>query len=310
MNKRGPRPSYFHARPNLLPLFLPPLPPLPSLPSLPSLSKPACRAVIALLAPLFQGPLSPMGEVLQCAAEPPGDALAVSALVGSPETGTALVSLDSLEGALRLHARHLGVTSHDLRPVASAWSLQYLGALLPPLAAAASVLQHAFPAAADEMWVRFDARGIPRAFHIRELGRSLPGSDTAARYSALLWRHLAPLFAALARLSGVAPKILWGNAARTLEPILAQALALTGGSPTLALDTRQLLRNPNWPPDAQGLARVNALPGVQREVVRRTAAGAHHTVRLHRQCCLNYLLPGESYCGLCPLAPEHRKAAR
>lgn len=286
MNMQSPQPSYLHACPN---------------PFSPSFPQPAHSAVIALLAPLFQGPLSPMGEVLHCAGEPPGDALAVAELVGSQA---------SLEGALRLHARHLGVTSHDLRPAASAWSLQYLGALLPPLAAAASVLQHAFPAAAEEMWVRVDARGIPRAFHIRELGRSLPGSDTASRYSALLWRHLAPLFAALSGLSGVAPKILWGNAARTLEPILAQALALTGGSPTLALDTHQLLRNPNWPQDAHGPARVNALPGVQREVARRTPAGAHQTVRLHRQCCLNYLLPGEGYCGLCPLAPEHRKAAR
>lgn len=263
--------------------------------------------MIALLAPVFQGPLLPLGELLQCTAEPPADAVSVARLAGSQGSE----DLPSpLAVTLRLHARHLGATSHDLRPVASAWSLQYLGALLPPLVAAASVLQHAFPAAADAMWVRLDARGMPRAFHIRALGRPMPGTDTAQRYSALVWKHLAPLFEALCRLSGVAPKILWGNAARTLEPILAQAFALTGGSPTLARDTHQLLHNPSWPQDAHGPARPNALQGTQREVARRTATGLHQAVRLHRQCCLNHLLPQEGYCGLCPLAPEHRKAAQ
>lgn len=257
--------------------------------------------MIALLAPLFPGSLQPLGEVLHCTAEPPSDALPVTELVHSPE---------ALARTLRLHAQHLGVTSHDMRPAASAWSLQYAGALLPPMVAAASVLQHVFPAAVGEMWVRFDGHGIPRAFHIRTLGRPMPGSATAQRYSALLWQHLEPLTAALCRLSGVAPKILWSNTARTLEPILAQAIALTGGSPTLALDAHQLLHTPTWPADAQGPARTNALLGAQREVSRRTPNGASQTVRLHRQCCLNYLLPGENYCGFCPLAPEHRKAVQ
>ena len=36
--------------------------------------------------------------------------------------------------------------------------------------------------------------------------------------------------------------------------------------------------------------------------------GAATTITLHRQCCLFYRLPGQGYCGACPLAPEHRRA--
>ena len=32
-------------------------------------------------------------------------------------------------------------------------------------------------------------------------------------------------------------------------------------------------------------------------------------VKLHRECCLNYLLPHEHHCNACPLAPEHRGLA-
>jgi hypothetical protein len=84
--------------------------------------------MIGLLEPLFQGDLAPHGEALQCAPQPPADALRVADLVRSPEL---------LGRLLRLHAAHLGVEGKDLRAVASAWSLGYLGLLLPPVSASA-----------------------------------------------------------------------------------------------------------------------------------------------------------------------------
>lgn len=254
--------------------------------------------MIPLLEPLFQGELAPHGEALECAPQPPAGAVRVADLVQSSEL---------LGRVLRLHASHLGVEDKDLRAAASAWSLDYLGMLLPPLAAAASVLQHGFPAAAEQVWVSLGPDARPRSFHIRELGRSQLGMTTAARYSTLLRHHLEPLFSALCRLTGIPAKILWSNTARNLEPVLDQALALTGGSPPIADDRRRLLHDAAWPAggaDAGG-PWTNPLPGPQREV-RVLFEGRDRTVKLHRQCCLFHLLPHEGYCGACPLSPAHR----
>lgn len=263
--------------------------------------------MIALLEPLFPGNLAPHGEALQCAPQPPADALRVADLVHSPEL---------LGRMLRLHASHLGVEGKDLRAVASAWSLGYLGLLLPPVAAAASVLQHGFPMAAHQVWVRLGPHAHPLSFHIRELGRPQAGETTGARYSALLRHHLAPLFSALCSLAGVPVKILWGNAARSLEPVLDQALALTGAAAPIAEDRRQLLHTAAWPArgPAGEAAWTNPLPGPQREIRVGADAGedarsgehGERTVKLHRQCCLFHLLPREGYCGACPLSPAHR----
>lgn len=242
--------------------------------------------MISLLEPIFRGELAPLGERLVCAQDLPSHALRVTDLASSNEL---------LGGVLRRHAKFRRVEGNDLRAVASAWSLTYLSVLLPPVVAAASVLQHGFPVAAMQMWVQFDSRGAPSFFQIRELGLPMHGSDTAQRYAPLLWHHLAPLFAAVAGLTRLAPKILWGNVARVLEPILDQAVALTGGAASIAQDHAHLLQSAVWPQ-----AATNPLHGLQREVVR-WRGGDPVPLKLHRQCCLNHLLPGETACGACPL---------
>lgn len=254
--------------------------------------------MIPLLEPLFQGELAPLGEKLQHANTVPPDAVRVADLLRSDEL---------LAEVLQRHARFRKSTGRDLRPVASSWCLGYVAALLPPVAAAASVLQHVFPMAAEQVWVRLDGDGFPASFHIREIGEAMHGTSTAQRYGPLLGRHLRPLFAALSELTRLAPKILWGNAARQLDPILAQALALTGGSAPIAEDQAHLLHSPEWPSGHGCAPEPNPLFGRQRKVHRVDGDG-RVAMRLHRQCCLHYLLPEEGYCGACPLAPQHRDA--
>jgi ferric iron reductase protein FhuF len=239
--------------------------------------------VIPLLQPLFPGELAVHGEKLQCAAAVPPGAVRVAELVQSPAL---------LAGVLRQNARYRGVAGTDLRPVASAWSLEYIAMLLPPVMAAASMLQHVFPIAAEQAWVRLDAHGAPAGFHIRHIGRPHHGADAAERYAPLLWQHLAPLFEALAASTRLAPKILWSNTARLMEPVFDVALAATGGATSIVRDRQQLLHSAAWP----GAPRPNPLHGRERK----------HPVKLHRECCLNYLLPHEHHCNACPLAPEHR----
>ena len=257
--------------------------------------------MIPLLAPIFRGELAPLGERLACADAVPADAVRVADLVAS--------RVRLLE-VLQLQARFRHSTGDDLRAVASAWILDYLEALLPPVVAAASVLHHVFPVTADQIWLRLNASGGPVSFHIRQLGAACPGTRTAERYAPLLQHHLAPLFSALSSLTRLAPKILWGNAARHLEPILGQALALTGGSEPIAQDIAYLLQSPAWPHAAEGGAeageRSNPLFGRQREI-RLVHEGRHTSFRLHRQCCLYYLLPHETHCNACPLSPAYRK---
>jgi len=254
--------------------------------------------VIPILKPLFQGQLAALGERLDLTPELPSGTVRISDLIESEAL---------LTDALQRHAGFWHSDGVDMRPIASAWALQYAGILLPPAAAAASVLQHEFPMAADEVWVRLDQSGNPIRFHIRQPGTTRRGASTALRYEALLDRHLAPLFDALARLTRVSRKILWGSVSRNLEPVLEQAIALTGGSPALEQDRHHLLCSPTWPLDGAA-PRTNPLFGTRR-VVQRLRDGREMSIRLHRQCCLYHLLPAEGYCGACPLDPAHRKRA-
>lgn len=251
--------------------------------------------MIPLLAPLFQGEWTSYGETLACAPHWPPEAIPVSSL-SSDDT--------VLGDAIRHYAAHLGVTNKDLRATASAWSLEYLWALLPPVAAAASVLQHGFPVRADEVAVSLNETGAPVRIHIRHEGRPLPGTPTATRYDTLLDAHLEPLFNALGRHTRIATKILWANAARYLEVVIDHALALTGNAPAIAADREALLQHATRPD-----GRPNPLYARQRTSVR-IEDGKTVPITLYRQCCLFYRLPGQDYCGSCPLSPEHRQATR
>lgn len=249
--------------------------------------------MISLLQPLFTGEWAALGEALVCAAEPPPDALPVERLLHDPAL---------LGEVLLRHARHLGVEGRDLRAVASSWSLAWLDVLLPPAVAAAGVLQHVFPTQANALWVRLDEAGRPLAFHLRDEGRACPGADTAQRFAALIDGHLAPLFAQLARHTRLAPKILWGNLARRLDGLFDLALQLTGGALHVVQDRDRLLHAPDWHD-----GRPNPMCQPQRRVIRLQPQPA---LTLHRQCCLCYLLPGQDYCGACPLAPQFRGPQR
>lgn len=251
--------------------------------------------MIPMLAPLFQGQWASYGETLEYCTSPPNGALAV----------TDLLQTDVLRAALNRHAHHLQVRTQDWRPVASAWSLTYLWRLLPPAVAAISVLQQGFPLAATQMHVMLDDDGEAVRFYICDEGPSLRGTDTATRYRPLLEQHLAPLFDTLHRVSGLAPKILWGNTARYFEPILEQALLLSGQNPVIAADRDWLLQQRTR---TESGITINLLYGKQLTALH-DKDGATTLVKLHRQCCLYHLLPGEDYCGMCPLSPRNLQTA-
>lgn len=250
--------------------------------------------MIPLLFPLFQGDWATYAETLHCADPWPAGAMPVARLLDRGPL---------LGDTIRRYAEHLSVPGDDLRAAASAWSLEYLWALLPATAAAASILQHIFPMQAEDVALSLNDFGAPISFHIRHEGRPAPAAAPAVRYGPLLEAHLGPLFKAVSRQTRLAEKILWGNTARYLEAILDRALALTGNAKSVALDKQILLHLPVRPDGTP-----NPLFSRQRTstCIRN---GATTPILLHRQCCLFYRLPGNGHCDACPLAPEHRSEA-
>ncbi|MFC6978509.1 IucA/IucC family C-terminal-domain containing protein [Microbulbifer taiwanensis] len=137
--------------------------------------------MIEILKPIFRGPLATYGQGLACSeAQPPGT-IRLQELLGTT---------DALETLLYRQADFLG--TGDLRPVASAWMLQYTALLVPPVAVAATVLGHVFPVGYRDAAVDIDGRGLPRRIIVPHSGRSAVGQNTACRYATLFAAHLTP----------------------------------------------------------------------------------------------------------------------
>ncbi|WP_083861826.1 siderophore-iron reductase FhuF [Halomonas sp. KM-1] len=250
--------------------------------------------MIELLTPVFQGEWAHHGEALICSKTAGSHAYRLADLLDRPR---------EIDDILTRRARFVGCD--DLRPVAAVWLLKYVTLLVPPVAVAASVLEHGFPVDPKDISVMLDDDAKPVAFVIPHLGESIAGLDTQRRYAPLLQEHLEPLIGYLSTRARVPAKILWGNTSRRLETILTLAQQLPGHpadtAQRAARDKEYLLERRTWP-DGQR----NPMFGHKRQATRITENG-EVPVRLHRQCCLDYLLPGGSYCGLCPLSPEFRK---
>lgn len=253
--------------------------------------------MIPCLEPLFPGEWRTHGA---------GVALAPSGST-APTVAAWLECPAALAAACRAHARHLDPPVTDpqasLAALASVWSLTYLWRLLPPVVAAASVLQRVLPVGATQARLALAEDGAPMPFLLPHDGHAMPGAPSAERYATLLHGHIAPVAARLAECCGVAPRIVWGNAARYLEVIFSELARMLPTHAGLRADHAWLLARPDW----DGLENPMYRPA--RAVTRGSAQGdTTHT--LLRRCCLYYQLPGHGYCDLCPLAPCNRAARR
>lgn len=247
--------------------------------------------MIPVLAPLFPGDWARHGD---------GVALADDGACGQPTVAQLIGDAQALPEILARQARHFGTTA--LAPVASVWSLTYCWRLLPPVVAAASVLQRVLPITARHVTPQFDGDGTVLRLLIPHEGQMRSGTDTYTRYGSLLHEHLDPLVARLAQCARLAPKITWGNVARYLDLTLSQLAQALPGNAIVAEDREFLLDTPLW----RG-GQPNPMYRAPREVLRYTPQGPRaHT--LLRRCCLYYMLPGHGYCDLCPLSAPNRPA--
>lgn len=172
----------------------------------------------------------------------------------------------------------------DLRGIASLWAQWYLVSVWPPLMAAVLALERSPELDSAHTALLVDAGARPeglalRSFPVRE-------ESTSTALERLVREHAAPMLEAVAVGCGVAPRVLWSNAANVfgwyideLEPI-AGAPAVEPG--------RHLLMRPRW---SDGTRNPLYMPNAQ--VAPPRAA--------RRVCCLRYRLEGFGYCPDCPI---------
>jgi ferric iron reductase protein FhuF len=233
------------------------------------------------------------------AAALPGDLARFTAGLAGPADPRAGTRADALlDGAMladivaRFEAR-FGAT--DRRAIVSMWASIYFAAALPPLLAA-NILLGVEP----QLGLDHVAFIVARNFRIDALRigqgvRRLADAEADTRFDRLILGHLAPFIDLVAERGGVTRRLLWSNAGnvfeafcRRLEGVATQGAALDHARDLLA---RPILvggeRNPLFEP--------------VRYVADR---------RVRRLCCLRYLIPQRTVCGVCPLAVDHPARAR
>ncbi|GGF58279.1 siderophore-iron reductase FhuF [Azorhizobium oxalatiphilum] len=225
--------------------------------------------MIPALAPLFTGPLAPYADALGLAPQDAGS-----------EPATALLDPEMLNRRLDQFARRF--TQPERRAVASLWAKHHFSNVLTPVIAANLMLGRDLPVALAETRLIADAGGATRTLILPHAGT--PVSTGAERFRPLMEGHLRPLITAVAKTSGVGPKVLWSNFGNLFENIVhtATQMKLPAAQDGLALMAARRL------PDGT----ANPL----FEPIRRTAEG-----RTRRVCCVRYLMAELDYCTTCPL---------
>lgn len=199
---------------------------------------------------------------------------------------------DGFERAIDLYSEASSGT--DRRAVVSMWSLYYFSGLTIPYLLARRLARQCLPVAFADMTIALADNGLPRAFGVRNGGKTATeGSDSFDAVSPLLEAHLCEAVAQL-KTCGISAKLCWNNAAVYID----YALRLTDHSrPASDVDLPLFVRG--CLPDGG----VNPFCGCVQYLEEDGERVARRKV-----CCLRYMLPGIPSCGkLCAL-PSQRNA--
>ncbi len=216
-------------------------------------------------------------------------------LADDPRAAISLIDLlrpDSLDEQL-LRFRPSGL-EEDRRALVSHWSRHYFVRLIPPVTAAAVLLDHRLPLGIQDIGVILDDEGRPEAFKLPDEGDRLPEScGPFGRFAHLVEDNLGPVIEKLCSYSGLSAKVLWSNAGNYFEAMVTQLAAQSRDS---SGSDGQALVGARFLPDG----RPNPLFEPVRYVELKTADGAARTWRRRRLCCIRYLLEGVDLCPNCP----------
>ncbi len=207
----------------------------------------------------------------------------------------------------------------DPRVRVSYWSQFYLAALATPALTALVRLGRPLPLAFDAVSLELDAAGRPRRFRLPADG-SACAACPAPGLTGLVEAHLRPFVELCHARCGIAPRVLWGNAAVILDYVareLGDPLAGLAGDGEGAGTTCASACTTTCP-TARAAARAAACddvaaclgwragPGCARSPLESPLAQAlcpgPSGCRRRRVCCLRHRLPGVPSCGaLCPV---------
>lgn len=186
-----------------------------------------------------------------------------------------------LAGARTLYA------GDDARALLSQWSKLHFNLVIPPVLIAARVLGRPLALTGAAVVLK---GGLPHALWLPHGALGEPCGEPAVLYRSLCVEHLAPLISALARAVRLAPRVLWNNAANTLEYALRYELPDGGADLAYLFEQRDWFDTGTANPLYRAIRYVDTV---------RAALGS--PFRSRHVCCLRDRLPGELHCAACPL---------
>jgi ferric iron reductase protein FhuF len=182
----------------------------------------------------------------------------------------------------------------DPRIRVSYWSQFYLASLATPALTALVRLGRPLPLAFDAVSLELDAAGRPCRFRLPADG-SACAACPAPGLTGLVEAHLRPFVDLCHARCGIAPRILWGNAAVILDYVARELEGSCGGREGTAPACDDVAACLGWRAGS-GCAR-SPLKSPLAQSLCPGASGC----RRRRVCCLRHRLPGVPSCGaLCP----------
>lgn len=233
------------------------------------------------LAPLLDGPLASLKPKLAYADDP----------------REAVRGVDLTDGAiLRALLARFGAAypGEDRRAVASLWSKWLFAVVLEPVLATNMLADWALPVGLGDIGLILTADGRAEALKLGHVGAAFRPASAERRFAALIDDHLALVIAALARETGITPRVLWSNAGNYVEHAVATAGRSASAACPGVIHGQELLAS---------RARPDGRPNpLFAPVYYLDAQG--RTGRRRRICCIRYLIPGQKYCGTCPIVRQ------
>jgi len=235
------------------------------------------------LAPLLDGPLAFIRPKIAYADDP-----------REAVRGVDLAEGDVLRDLLsRFAAAYPG---QDRRAVASLWSKWLFAVVLEPVLATSMRADWALPVALGDIGLILTADGRAEALKLDHAGAPFAPVSAEQRFAALIDDHLAPVVGALARTSGITPRVLWSNAGNYFEHAVRSAEQSGSAACPGVIHGKELLASRTRP---DGRSNPLFAPIYYLDEPGRTG-------RRRRICCIRYLIPGQAYCGVCPIVRQEQ----
>lgn len=183
----------------------------------------------------------------------------------------------------------------DRRAIMSMWASAYFTDALPPLLAANIMLDRTPHLDLDRVGFIMAPSLRIQALKIGRVLQPLENTDAHERFDGVVTSHLTPLIELVADRGGVTKRVLWSNVGNVFEAFLRKLDAIDPVRPGLR-QARQLLASRTLPSGMR-----NPLHEPVRYVDGR---------RIRRVCCMRYLVPNETVCGVCPLDADNPARTR